>query len=101
MKTLSLCATLIVSLLAATALAADGWQPLFDGKTLDGWEVKGGTAKYKAEDGMIVGATTEGSLNTFLCKGPQSDFELELDVLCDKPLNSGIQIRSHVYEKDT
>ncbi len=26
---------------------------------------------------------------------------MELDVLCDKPLNSGIQIRSHVYEKDT
>ena len=36
-----------------------------------------------------------------MCRGPFSDFELELDVLCDKSLNSGIQIRSHVYEKDT
>ena len=26
---------------------------------------------------------------------------LELDVLCDVELNSGIQIRSHAYEKDT
>ena len=50
---------------------------------------------------MIVGTTVEGSPNTFLCKGPFGDFELEFDVLCDKPLNSGVQIRSHVYEKDT
>ena len=87
--------------LSVPAFAADEWQSLFDGKTLDGWEVKGGNATYKVDDGMIVGSTIEGSPNTFLCKGPFSDFELELDVLCDKPLNSGIQIRSHVYEKDT
>jgi hypothetical protein len=81
--------------------AADGWEMLFDGKSLLGWEVKGGTAKYTIKDGMIVGTTVEGSPNSFLCKGPFSDFELELDVLCDKALNSGIQIRSHVYDKDT
>jgi hypothetical protein len=26
---------------------------------------------------------------------------LEFDVLCDPPLNSGVQIRSHTYDKDT
>ena len=26
---------------------------------------------------------------------------LEFEVLCDPTLNSGVQIRSHVYEKDT
>jgi len=71
---------------------------LFDGKTLDGWTVRGGYAKYEAKDGMIVGTTVEGSPNTFLCKGPFSDFVLEFDVLCDKELNSGVQIRSHVYQ---
>jgi hypothetical protein len=50
---------------------------------------------------MIVGTTAEGGPNTFLCKGPFSDFELEFEVLCDKELNSGVQIRSHVYTKDT
>jgi len=86
----------------ATTLAAEGpWVDLFDGKTLDGWKREGGTATYKAEDGMLVGTTTEGSPNTFLCKGPFGDFELEFEVLCDKELNSGVQIRSHVYEKDT
>ena len=87
---------------ASVVWAEEGWKSLFDGQTLTGWEVKGGTATYRVEDGMIVGQTTEkSSINTFLCCGPFADFELELDVLCDKALNSGIQIRSHVYEKDT
>jgi hypothetical protein len=85
-----------------SALAQDGkWINLFDGRSLDGWQSKGGTAKYAAEEGTLVGTTVEGSPNTFLCKGPFADFELQLEVLCDLPLNSGIQIRSHVYEKDT
>src|SRR3954452_7724194 len=74
---------------------------LFDGKTLDGWSVKGGNATYKIEDGAIVGTTVERSPNTFLCRGDYGDFVLEFDVLCDKELNSGVQIRSHTYEKDT
>src|SRR5579871_3320467 len=95
---ISLAAFLVLSV---SPCLGEDWTNLFNGKTLDGWEVKGGTATYKAQEGMIVGTTTEGSKNTFLCKGPLGDFELQLDVLCDKPLNSGIQIRSHVYEQDT
>src|SRR5580693_5920414 len=77
-----------------------GWVSLFDGKTVDGWKVNGGTASYKVEDGAIVGTTVEGSPNTFLCKGDFKDFVLELDVKCDPRLNSGVQVRSHVYQKD-
>jgi len=93
----------VAATLAGTGSAADGekMRPLFDGKSIEGWTRNGGTATYKVEDGMIVGTTTEGSANTFLCIGPFSDFELELDVLCDVELNSGIQIRSHAYKKDT
>ena len=85
-----------------SGLAADdkGWTPLFDGKTLDGWEVHGGIAKYKVEDGTIVGTTVEGSSNTFLCKGDFKDFVLEVEVQCDPRLNSGVQVRSHVYQED-
>jgi hypothetical protein len=76
--------------------------PLFDGKSLDGWEVRGGSAKYHVEDGAIVGTTVEGSPNTFLCtKREYGDFELEFEVKVDPPLNSGVQIRSHTYDKDT
>ena len=43
-------------------LGDDGsWVALFDGKTLDGWSVKGGKALYKAEEGMIVGTTVDRS----------------------------------------
>jgi hypothetical protein len=53
-----------------SGLADDsGWVPLFDGKTLDGWKVNGGTASYKVADGVIVGTTVEGSPNTFLVQG--------------------------------
>ncbi len=43
-----------------TSFAADeGWTPLFDGKTLDGWKVNGGFARYAGEDWTIVGTTTQ------------------------------------------
>jgi Domain of Unknown Function (DUF1080) len=92
----------IVAGLFGTALAVDenGWESLFDGTTLDGWTVRGGFAAYKVEDGTIVGNTVKGSPNTFLCKGDFEDFVLELEVKCDSRLNSGVQVRSHVYQKD-
>jgi len=78
------------------------WQSLFDGRSLDGWQVRGGVAEYRVEEGCIVGRTVEGSANTFLCTEREyGDFILELDVQCDPKLNSGIQVRSHVYHHDT
>jgi hypothetical protein len=87
------------TLIAALALLAfaqdDGWVPLFDGKSLDGWEQKNGTATYRAEDGCVVGKTMEGSPNSFLCtKKSYGDFELKFEVKVDDELNSGVQIRS-------
>jgi hypothetical protein len=79
----------------------EGWVALFDGKTLEGWTVRGGHARYEVKEGAIVGTTVEGSPNTFLCRGDYGNFELELEVKCDPDLNSGIQVRSHAYEKDT
>ncbi len=98
---LTLSLTIIAALYGA-ALADDqkGWESLFDGKTLEGWTVRGGVAEYKVEDGTIVGTTVKGSPNTFLCKGDFEDFVLELEVKCDPKLNSGVQVRSHVYLKD-
>jgi hypothetical protein len=91
----------LAALFSLSAAADDaGWTALFDGKTLDGWSVQGGFASYKVEDGVIVGTTAPGSPNTFLCKGDYKDFVLELEVQCDPRLNSGIQVRSHVYEQD-
>jgi hypothetical protein len=86
--------------LAAGAYAAD-WVDLFDGKTLKGWTVQSGTAAYKAEDGMIIGTAVLGSKNTFLCTEKEyADFILEFEVKDDLELNSGVQIRSQVADKE-
>jgi hypothetical protein len=87
----------LATLLVAFLLQAkdEGWISLFDGKTLDGWEQKNGTATYRAEDGCILGKTVEGSPNSFLCtKKDYGDFELKFEVKVDDELNSGVQIRS-------
>jgi len=73
-----------------------GWQRLFNGRDLEGWSVRSGFARYRVEDGAIVGRTAEGSPNTFLTTDKQfADFVLRFEVkLDDPPLNSGVQIRS-------
>jgi hypothetical protein len=109
--TYAMVSVLVVLLAAGATAQADSveerleqvaWQPLFDGKSLDGWTVRSGFAKYHIEDGAIVGTTVEGSPNTFLCTQKQyGDFILEFEVKVDPPLNSGVQIRSHAYEQET
>jgi len=72
-----------------------GLKPLFDGKSLDAFEIKSGTATYELKDGVITGTTVVGSPNTFLCtKKKYGDFELQFEVKCHDELNSGVQIRS-------
>ena len=72
------------------------WSPLFDGRTLDGWQQRGGAAEYRVEDGAIVGASVPGAPNSFLCTERElADFELELEFAIEPGLNSGIQFRSH------
>jgi hypothetical protein len=79
----------------ASPVAAQEWVSLFNGKNLDGWEQKNGLAKYTVQEGSIVGTSAPKSPNSFLCtKKTYADFELEFEVLVDKELNSGVQIRS-------
>jgi hypothetical protein len=96
----SLLVSLSALLLASTAAAQEGFSPLFDGKTLAGFDRHNGTASYAVEDGQIVGRTSEGSPNSFLCTQKEyGNFELTFEVKVDDELNSGVQIRSSVCEK--
>jgi hypothetical protein len=80
---------------ASFAADEEGFVPLFDGKTLEGWTQRGGKAKYTIEDGTIVGTTVLGEPNSFLCTDRDyKNFVLELDFKVDPALNSGVQIRS-------
>lgn len=80
-----------------TMPVAGEWVELFDGATLSGWTQRNGTATYEVVDGAIIGTTSAGSPNSFLCSDRfYGDYELEFDVkLFDDQLNSGVQIRSH------
>lgn len=86
----------------ATAGHSGEWVSLFDGKSLDGWIQKNGTAVYLVHDGAILGITAEGSPNSFLCSEKEyGNFELEFEVkLNDNELNSGVQIRSQTKEPE-
>ena len=68
---------------ADPATEGDGWVSLFDGKTLDGWKQRNGTATYKVENGTVVGRTTEGSPNSF-SRHDQRLPRLRIGVRCER-----------------
>jgi hypothetical protein len=83
----------------AAAEAEPGFESLFDGKTLQGWEGK--KEFWSVEDGAITGRTTKeqpAKGNTFLIwrGGQLADFDLRLKWrMADEGFgNSGIQYRS-------
>lgn len=94
-------ALVVLSLSAGVSVAGE-WVSLFDGKSLDGWTQRNGTATYRIEGDAIVGKTNEGSPNSFLCTDKlYGDFELEFEVKVDNGLNSGVQIRSQTRDTPT
>ena len=76
-----------------------GFRPMFDGKTLAGWE---GDPKYwRVENGAMVGEITPETViksNTFVIwkGGAPGDFELKADYRITSAGNSGINYRSVV-----
>ncbi len=96
----SMVAALAVCVSTVWGADEEGFKPLFDGKTLDGWHQHGGKAKYRVEDGAIVGSSVPNTPNSFLCTEKQyGDFILELEFKVDPALNSGVQIRSEVFDE--
>ena len=73
----------------------EGFNPLFDGKTLNGWD--GDPRLWSVEDGAIVGSTDSVSIqrNTFLIYTAKQfgDFIFRAQVKL-RNHNSGIQFRS-------
>ncbi|MDO5308918.1 MAG: DUF1080 domain-containing protein [Planctomycetia bacterium] len=82
--------------------AEEGFVSIFDGNSLDGWTVHGGQAKYKVDDGCIVGECVPNTPgNTFLVyEKTYGNFILKLDFKVDVPGNSGVQFRSAIRKDD-
>ncbi len=74
---------------AAAGQDDDGWMTLFDGSTLDGWNVLG-DANWELADGAVQADSGSGFLVTPKSYG---DFVLTLEFWVDEPANSGIFIR--------
>ena len=91
---------LAVEVLAMFAAAGgdreSGFVPLFDGRSLAGWE--GNLSMFRVQDGAIVAGTLKEAIprNEFLCtKKPFGDFELRVEAKLVGPgNNAGIQFRS-------
>jgi hypothetical protein len=93
----ALCLAIALTL-AGTSAADDekGFKPLFDGRSLEGWE--GNLEMFRVQDGAIVGGTLEKRIprNEFLCTREEfDDFELRLKFkVVGKLANAGVQLRS-------
>jgi len=93
-------------LLSPRWAAADdeaGFQPIFNGKDLDGWD--GDPRFWSFKDGAIVGEATKDNMpkeDTFCVwrRGEVDDFVLRLQIkISGNGANSGVQYRSHEFEK--
>jgi hypothetical protein len=76
------------------AFAEEGFRPLFNGRSLDGWD--GDLRLWSVHNGIIVGSTERATLmqNSFLIsKQPFSNFILRVECKL-RNHNSGIQFRS-------
>ena len=77
------------------AFAQDGWETLFNGKDFSNFEQLNGNAKYKIENGEMIGTSKLNTPNSFMAtKKTYGDFILEFDVFVENGLNSGVQFRS-------
>jgi hypothetical protein len=69
-----------------------GWIPLFDGKSLQGWRASENPATFSVENGLIV---VKGPRAHLFYEGPVGnhnfkDFELQVEVMTTPGSNSGI-----------
>jgi len=83
-------------LLASVAKAEDGFVPLFDGKTLEGWNNPYDFGKAWVDEGTIA---LQADKKFFLVTDKKfSDFILEAEIMLppEGPSNSGIMFRCHV-----
>lgn len=90
-----LCAVLFIS----AANAQSGWKSMFEGKSVDSFEKRQGSANYTLENDVLTGYSKINEPSTYLCtKEMYSDFILEVDVKIEMGLNSGVQFRSNSVE---
>ena len=83
---------------ARDAAAHAGWTPIFDGKTLNGWD--GNPAVWSVQEGAITATSSAerrvGSTFIIWRGGEPADFELTLDMKATRDIHSGVFYRGRV-----
>ncbi len=75
-------------------VAEPKWMSLFDGHTLDGWDVVDGTSTVLVDDGAMVAFHQGTTGHTYLVtEDTYRDFILELDLKIVGNLNTGVLLR--------
>jgi len=84
--------------LAATPLLAQdepGFLPLFDGRTLEGWEIKEGPeSAFAVEDGAILVTEAANSPTWLATRKTYENFDLRLEFFVKGWIDSGIYLRA-------
>lgn len=94
----ALCLAAFVSI--SVTAAETGWVSLDPKPDLSGWVQRGGSAKYRVENGEIIGTSVPKTANSFLCTARSyTNFVLELEFKVATNLNSGVQIRSECFDQ--
>ena len=94
-RAIKLCcgAIVLAVLLSASALAADEWIQIFNGKDLSGWKPRG-NAKWTVVDGRLVGEQNNGKVGDLFTEKEYDNFELRFTYKVAWPANSGIWFRT-------
>jgi hypothetical protein len=94
LRLLGACVLALAACLTAHAAGQSdpGWQPLFDGKTLDGWRASEAPGSFQVRGGAIV---VRGPRSHLYYLGAVADhdfrdFELQLEVMTKPGANSGV-----------
>jgi hypothetical protein len=70
----------------------DGWIPMFDGSTLDGWQASENPGAWSVRDGVLTGTGFRSHL--FYMKQQCTDCEFKADVRLNHAGNSGMYFRA-------
>ncbi len=80
---------------------SEGWVDLFDGESFHGWRLRGGEADIYIDDGVIVYRAIMGSPSACIATEKHyDDFILVFDVKVLGEINTGMNFRYRVREKD-
>jgi hypothetical protein len=91
-------ATRIILPCVPAALTEEGYAPLFNGRNLDGWQLRRASrGGYVVEDGHLV--CPQGSGGLLFTEKEYGDFSLRLEFRLSPGANSGVAIRCPLVEQ--